>query len=79
MKKVMMALGICCLALIFAGMVCAAEHGPVETVVKGCDQEINSYCKDVTPGEGRLIDCLDKNMAKVSARCKQAIQDVRLK
>jgi hypothetical protein len=133
----MMVLGIGCLVFFFAGTVIAAESGPVETVVKGCEQEITTYCKAVTPGEGRvlaclyaygdklsnrceyaiydaaaqlqrfitgmtylvnecrddlntycsavkpgegrLIDCIDKNMEKVSGRCKQAIRDVKLK
>ena len=137
MRKLMMVLSVCCVMFFFSGMVVAAESGLVETVVKGCDKEINTYCKAVTPGkgrvlaclyayedklsnrceyalydaaaqlerfitginylatecrddlktycsgvkpgEGRLLECIDKNMAKVSGRCKQAIQDVKLK
>jgi len=137
MRKLMMALSIGCVVFFCAAMAVAAESGPVETVVKGCEKEINTYCKAVTPGEGRvlaclyaygdklsnrceyalydasvqlqrfitginylatecrddlkaycssvkpgegrLIDCIDKNMDKVSGRCKQAINDVKLK
>jgi len=28
---------------------------------------------------GRLLDCMEKNKAKLSGRCNQAIQDVGLK
>ncbi len=33
----------------------------------------------VVPGEGRLIQCIDKNKEKISDRCKQAIRDVQNK
>jgi hypothetical protein len=138
MRKLMVVLSVCCVVFFFASIVVAAEEsGPVQTVVKGCEKEINTYCKAVTPGkgrvlaclyayedklsnrceyalydaaaqlqrfitginylatecrddlktycsgvkpgEGRLLECIDKNMAKVSGRCKQAIQDVKLK
>ena len=41
-----------------------------------CRDDLKAYCSDVKPGQGRLIDCIDKNMKKVSKRCKQAIKDV---
>lgn len=41
-----------------------------------CKDDLKAFCSDVKPGEGRLLDCIDKNMAKVSGRCKQAIKDV---
>ena len=75
------------MVLVFSGVVSAQQKGPaeavaqgiVESVAKGCDKEIKTYCKDVTPGEGRLIQCIDKNDAKVSKRCKQALKDTGLK
>ena len=44
-----------------------------------CKDDLKAYCSNITPGEGRLIDCIDKNMEKVSNRCKQAIKDVSKK
>jgi hypothetical protein len=44
-----------------------------------CKDDLKTYCSDIKPGEGRLIDCIDKNMEKVSGRCKQAIKDVSKK
>ena len=44
-----------------------------------CKADIASFCADTEPGEGRILKCLDKNQAKVSARCKQAAKDVGLK
>lgn len=44
-----------------------------------CRDDLKSYCAEIKPGEGRLLDCLDKNEAKISARCKTALKDVGLK
>ena len=33
----------------------------------------------VSVGEGRLLDCLEKNEKSVSSRCKQALKDTGLK
>ena len=44
-----------------------------------CREDLKTFCSDVKPGEGRLIQCIDKNKAKISSRCKQAIKDVDLK
>jgi cysteine rich repeat protein len=48
-------------------------------VVNECRDELKTYCADIHPGEGRLIQCLDRNDAKVSKRCKQALKDTGLK
>jgi hypothetical protein len=48
-------------------------------VAAECRDDLKANCSDVTPGEGRLLQCLDKNKEKVSDRCKQAQKDVGLK
>lgn len=48
-------------------------------VANECRGDLQAYCSAVKPGEGRLLDCLEKNKAKVSSRCKQALKDVGLK
>ena len=48
-------------------------------VANECRDDLKAYCSAVKPGEGRLLDCIEKNKSKVSARCTQAIQDVGLK
>ena len=47
----------------------------VETVAKGCDKEIKTYCKDVTPGEGRVLACLYAHEDKLSGQCEYALYD----
>jgi cysteine rich repeat protein len=53
----------------------AAQEGPVEVVAQGCKKEIETYCKDVTPGEGRVIACLYAHEDKLSGRCDFALYD----
>ena len=48
-------------------------------VANECRDDLKANCANIKPGEGRLLTCLDKNAAKVSGRCKQALKDVGLK
>ena len=48
-------------------------------VANECDDDLEKFCSSVTPGEGRLLQCLEKNEKKVSDRCKSALKDVGLK
>lgn len=41
-----------------------------------CADDLEGFCSDVAAGQGRLLECLDKNAAKISQRCKNAITDV---
>ena len=47
----------------------------VETVAKGCEKERTSYCKDVTPGEGRILACLYAHSDKLTGQCEYALYD----
>ena len=62
------------LALGAAAPLGAAE-GLVETVAKGCETEITTYCQDVTPGEGRILACLYAHGDKLSGKCEYALYD----
>jgi hypothetical protein len=48
-------------------------------LVNECRDDLETYCVGVQAGEGRLLDCLDKNEKKISSRCKQALKDTGLK
>ena len=59
----------------FVGEISSAQDGPVETVTKGCKTELESYCKDVTPGEGRVLACLYAYGDKLSGGCEYALYE----
>ena len=48
-------------------------------VVNECADDLDQFCTGVAAGEGRLMDCLEKNDPKVSSRCKDAMKQVGLK
>ena len=70
---------ICCMVVLgcmmFVGGVAIAEQGPVEIVAEGCKKDIETYCKGVTPGEGRILACLYAYQDKLSNRCEYALYD----
>ena len=74
MKKFAAALTLCCVAALFPAAA-FAEKGIVETVAEGCQKEIDTYCKDVKPGEGRILACLYSREDKLSGRCEYALYD----
>jgi hypothetical protein len=47
----------------------------VESVVTGCRAELEKYCSNVTPGEGRVLACLYAHSDKLSGRCEYALYD----
>jgi len=63
-----------CMMLMFTGNA-FAEKGLVETVMDGCKKEIETYCKDVKMGEGRILACLYAREDKLSGRCEYALYD----
>lgn len=52
-----------------------AGQSLVETVANGCKVEIETYCSQVTPGEGRILACLYAHEDKLSAKCEYALYD----
>jgi hypothetical protein len=64
------------LAVLLFGVTGAnAEQGLVETVANGCKIEIEKYCSQVTPGQGRILACLYAHEDKLSAKCEYALYD----
>ena len=48
-------------------------------VANECDEDLDKYCSAVTPGEGRLLNCLEKKSKQLTKRCKEALKDIGLK
>lgn len=59
------------------GLVSSASAGQslVDTVAKGCKTELETYCSQVTPGEGRVLACLYAHSDKLSGQCEYALYD----
>ncbi|MDX9722471.1 MAG: cysteine rich repeat-containing protein [Myxococcota bacterium] len=52
-----------------------AGKGKKAALQESCSADIQSLCKQVEPGEGRIRDCLRENSASLSASCKEAIEN----
>lgn len=57
----------------------AAEAAKLEN---SCADDIKKYCSDVTPGEGRMIYCMQAHEDKISTKCafdlEEAATDIQL-
>ena len=56
----------------------AQQETLLESVAKGCEQELTTYCKDVTHGSGRIFACLYAYGDKLSTKCEFALYDVSI-
>ena len=75
MKKMLVVIMSLCVIMLFVGAAFAEDKGPVEIVADGCKKEIDTYCKGVNPGEGRILACLYAYEDKLSGRCEYALYD----
>jgi len=47
----------------------------VERVETACAEDIKKYCSTVTPGEGRMVYCMQAHEDKISAKCAFELED----
>jgi hypothetical protein len=77
-RKVMRRSGVC--LLILSGILlfvspAVAHQSLIDTVATGCKDELEKYCVDVTPGDGRVLACLYAYGDKLSGKCEWALYD----
>jgi hypothetical protein len=74
MKKKVVLLAVVAMVFLSISAALAADN-IIETVDKGCKKELTSYCKYVTPGEGRILACLYAHSDKLTGQCEYALYD----
>ncbi len=57
---------------IFAGPGAIAQETLVEHLVNACENDIQKFCSQVTPGDGRLLHCMAAHEDKISGQCEYA-------
>lgn len=62
------------MTFFFAASAMASES-LLDSVVQGCMTELETYCKDVTPGQKRILACLYSRNDKLSGKCEYALYD----
>jgi hypothetical protein len=73
MKVKLAIMAVAIVALSFATN--AFSQDPVATVKKGCAAEIENFCSQVSPGEGRMLACFYAHEDKLSGQCQYALYD----
>lgn len=68
--------GQCEYAVYDAAMQLERAIAALSYVANECRDDLLEYCGDVEIGDGRVMDCMEKNKSKLSDRCTQAIKDV---
>lgn len=51
----------------------ALAQNAIEDVLLGCEQDAKKYCSTVTPGEGRVLTCMQAHEDKISNECRYSI------
>jgi hypothetical protein len=74
MKKATLLLTILTFAVLGANGA-GAEGDPIEKAIEACKPEIEAYCSQVTPGDGRLLACFYAHEDKLSGRCGWALYE----
>lgn len=64
---------LCVLFMLLGVFGSASAQDIVSTVQKGCAAEIESFCSQVTMGEGRLLACFYAHEDKLSGQCQYAL------
>ena len=53
----------------------AATHAPAQGMLERCEADIETYCADVEPGDGRVVSCLYAHSATISDECHAATDE----
>ena len=65
-------IGMAAVVAIFSGSSTLAQETLLEHVVLACETDLNNYCSQVTPGNGRLLHCMAAHEDKISGQCEYA-------
>lgn len=65
-------IGITAAIAMFAGASALAQETLVEHLVTACETDLENYCSQVTPGNGRLLHCMAAHEDKISGQCEYA-------
>ena len=72
MMKSKMSVALIAVAFV-AGPSATAEETLVDYLLAACETDIENYCSQVTPGNGRLLHCMAAHEDKISGQCGYAL------
>lgn len=61
------------IAVLLCSPAAFAQDDLVDYLVSECESDIDTYCSQVTPGNGRLLHCMAAHEDKISGQCSYAL------
>ena len=58
---------------IFTGSNALSQETLIDHLISACESDIENYCSQVTPGEGRMLHCMAAHEDKISGQCEYAL------
>jgi hypothetical protein len=68
----------CELGIAEAAMTLEQGLMAIDYSIKSCEADADKFCLDVEPGEGRIVNCLKQNEAKLANQCVTALKETGL-
>ena len=77
-NQIELILSLAVLAMFLLPGTTLAQEGDdlIEQALEICQPDIEAYCSQVTPGEGRLLACFVAHEDKISGACEWAVYEV---
>ncbi len=66
----------CTMALYDAATIIDAITQELVYLAESCEADIDTFCADTVPGEGRILECLDAQADDLSEDCDEALEDI---
>ncbi len=57
---------------IFTGPQVLAQESLIDHLIDACEGDLQKYCSQVTPGNGRMLHCMAAHEDKISGQCEYA-------
>lgn len=66
------------LVVFIAAAVCIGFRVPQAFAQRGaCAEDVAKFCKDVQPGQGRILKCMKEHENELSAGCKEHVAQMK--
>jgi len=59
--------------VVITGPNVLAQDTLIDHLIDACESDIQNYCSQVTPGNGRLLHCMAAHEDKISGQCQYAL------
>ena len=63
------------IAILLLGLCAAAAQTAAQR--EACEADFRKFCEGVTPGGGRIIECLEQHKEQLSSACQQVVENAK--